>query len=47
LVIEREETLHAKVAAAENFFVQIGARLLKIFKAVRHASSESEAIIMD
>jgi hypothetical protein len=46
-MIQREESLHAKVAAIENFFVQIGTSLLKIFKAVCHGSSESGAIIMD
>jgi hypothetical protein len=46
-MIESEEPLHAEVAAIENFFVQVGARALKIFKAVCHGSSESGAIIMD
>jgi hypothetical protein len=47
LVVEGEEALHSKVTAIENFFVQVGARPLKIFKAVCHGSSESGAIIMD
>jgi hypothetical protein len=47
LMIESEEPLHAEVAAIENFFVQIGASALKIFKAVCYGSSESGAIIMD
>jgi hypothetical protein len=47
LMIESEETLHAEVAAIKDFFVQIGASLLKMFEAVRHASSESETNIMN
>jgi hypothetical protein len=47
LMIESEETLDAEVAAAEDFLVQISASLLKMFKAVRHESSESGANIMD
>src|SRR5580704_18994620 len=45
LMIEGEETLHAKVAAIENFFVQVGAKFLKVFEAIRHESSESGANI--
>src|SRR5713101_1136811 len=39
LMIESKEALHAEVAAAENFLVQVGARLLKIFQAIAHGSS--------
>jgi len=35
-MIEREEALDAETTAAENFFVQLGAKFLKIFKAVGH-----------
>jgi hypothetical protein len=39
LVVKSEETLHAEVAAAENFFIQVGAKFLKIFQAIGHGSS--------
>ena len=37
-MIEREEALDAETTAAENFFVQLGAKFLKIFEAVGHRS---------
>src|SRR5713226_8341181 len=39
LVIESEEALDAEVAAAEDFLVQVSAKLLKIFQAIGHDSS--------
>ena len=47
LVIESKKALHAEVAAVENLFVQVAAKSLKIFEAIRHDSSESGMIIMD
>jgi hypothetical protein len=38
-VIESEEALDAEVAAAEDFLIQVGAKLLKIFQAIGHGSS--------
>src|SRR5260370_41298598 len=42
LVVESEETLDAEVAAAEDFFVEVGAKFLKIFQAIGHVSSEGD-----
>jgi len=39
LTVESEEALHAKVAAAEDFLVQIGTKFLKIFQAFWHRFS--------
>src|SRR5260370_19391605 len=39
LVVESEEALDAEVAAAEDFLVQVGTKLLKIFQAIGHDSS--------
>jgi hypothetical protein len=47
LMIESKEALHAEVAAVENFFVQVAAKSLKIFEAIRHDSSWSGTMIMD
>src|SRR5256885_16560732 len=35
-MIEREKTLDAQVTATEDLFVQIRAKFLKLFQAVRH-----------
>src|SRR5216110_3369282 len=42
LVVESEEALDAEVAAAEDFLVQVGAKLLKILQAIGHGSSGGE-----
>ena len=39
LMVEREEALHAQVATAKNFFVQVSAKFLKVFQAIGHGSS--------
>jgi hypothetical protein len=38
-MVEREEALHAEMAAAEYFFVQVGTEFLKLVEAIGHASS--------
>src|SRR2546430_6709409 len=39
LVVESEEALDAEVTAAEEFLVQVGAKLLEIFQAIGHGPS--------
>src|SRR5258706_1988657 len=39
LMVEGEEALDAEVAAAENFFVEIGAKFLEVVEIVGHGSS--------
>src|SRR6266852_4833138 len=39
LMIQREKSFDAEMAAAENFFVQVGAEFLEIIEAVSHGSS--------
>src|SRR5690242_16535152 len=46
LMIEGEKSFQAEMAAIEDFFVQAGAKLLKIFEAVRHDSSGNAEAIM-
>jgi hypothetical protein len=45
-MIEGEKSFEAEVAAIEDFLVQAGAKLLKIFEAVRHDSSGNAEAIM-
>jgi hypothetical protein len=45
-MIEGEESFQAEMAAIEDFLVQAGAKLLKIFQAVRHDSSGNAEAIM-
>jgi hypothetical protein len=46
LMIESEESFHAEMAAAEDFLVEVGAKLLKVVEIVGHCSSgESEATL--
>jgi len=40
LMVEREEALDAKVAAAEDLFVEVGAKFLEVVETVGHSSSE-------
>jgi hypothetical protein len=35
-VVESEEALDAEVAAAEDFFVEVSAKFLKIFQPISH-----------
>jgi hypothetical protein len=47
LMIEGEEAFDAEVAAVEDFFVKVGAELLKIVEAIGHESSGIGGDIMD
>lgn len=39
LMVEGEEALHSEVAAVEDFFVEVGAKFLKVFETIGHTSS--------
>src|SRR5258708_4705411 len=39
LMVQGEKALHTEMAAGEDFFVELGAKFLKILQAIRHGSS--------
>ena len=41
LVVKREEALDAEMAAAEDLFIEVGARALEVVERIRHGSSVS------